>query len=223
MHEIGGHHVVQYFGYSFNWDTIWTTWLTMAIVILFFWLGTRKLTFFPTSKWQNFLEFITCFLIEQMDSSLGPGGRRVVPVIVTLFVFIMFANWLGLCPAMTSPTNDLNCTLALSLTTMLIIHVTGVMVKGTHYIKHFFEPSFPFVIIHLIDETAKPITMAFRLFGNILAGEVLIIILLQLAPVWFPIPSVIWLAFSIIVGVIQAFIFCMLSICFFSGAVKEDH
>lgn len=222
MHEIGVHQLVQFSGYTFNWDTLWTTWLTMAIVLLFFYLGTRNIKTLP-SGWQNFLEMITCFLMEQMDATLGPRGRKVVPVIVTFFVFILISNWLGLCPTMTSPTNDLNTTLALSTSMVLIIHITGVAVKGMAYIKHFFEPAAPFFFINMIEELAKPVTLAFRLFGNILAGEILIIILLKLIPIWFPIPSVLWLGFSVIVGVLQAFIFCMLSICFFSNAIKEDH
>lgn len=79
-----------------------------------------------------------------------------------------------------------------------------------------------FVIINAIEEIAKPITLSFRLFGNILAGEILIIILLKLVPIWMPIPSVIWLAFSIFVGGVQAFIFTMLSMAYLANAVKED-
>jgi len=101
--------------------------------------------------------------------------------------------------------------------------VLGLYFKGFSYIKHFFQPFAPFVIINLIEELAKPITLAFRLFGNILAGEILIIILLMLVPIWMPIPSVIWLAFSLFVGGVQAFIFTMLSMAYLASAVKEDN
>ncbi len=74
----------------------------------------------------------------------------------------------------------------------------------------------------MIEEVAKPITLAFRLFGNILAGEILIIILLMLVPVWMPIPSVLWLAFSIFIGGVQAFIFTMLSMAYLAGAIHKD-
>ena len=89
-------------------------------------------------------------------------------------------------------------------------------------IKHFFEQFAPFVILNMLEEVAKPITLAFRLFGNILAGEILIIILAQLLPMWFPIPNIIWLGFSVFVGVIQAFIFTMLSMSYLANGVKED-
>ena len=123
---------------------------------------------------------------------------------------------------MASPTNDLNTTLGLALLIIVMVHFLGLYYKGGHYIAHFFQPVPVFVIINAIEEVAKPITLAFRLFGNILAGEILIIILLKLMPIWMPVPSVIWLAFSIFIGAVQAFIFTMLSMAYFANAVKED-
>lgn len=96
------------------------------------------------------------------------------------------------------------------------------IIKVFNYIKHFFQPVAPFVIINLIEEIAKPITLAFRLFGNILAGEILIIILLLLVPIWMPVPSVVWLAFSLFIGAVQAFIFTMLSMSYLANAMKDD-
>ena len=110
----------------------------------------------------------------------------------------------------------------LALLVIVMVHVLGVARKGGHYIGHFFKPTPIFVIINAIEEIAKPITLSFRLFGNILAGEILIIILLKLMPIWMPVPSVIWLAFSIFIGAVQAFIFTMLSMAYFANAVKED-
>ena len=103
-----------------------------------------------------------------------------------------------------------------------MLHVLGLYYKGFNYIKHFFQPVAPFVIINLIEEIAKPITLAFRLFGNILAGEILIIILLLLVPIWMPVPSVVWLAFSLFIGAVQAFIFTMLSMSYLANAMKDD-
>ncbi|MGL6017011.1 MAG: F0F1 ATP synthase subunit A, partial [Selenomonadaceae bacterium] len=115
-----------------------------------------------------------------------------------------------------------NTTLGLALLVVVMLHVLGLYFKGMGYIKHFFQPVAPFVIINMIEEVAKPITLAFRLFGNILAGEILIIILLKLMPIWMPVPSVIWLAFSIFVGGVQAFIFTMLSMAYLANGVKHD-
>lgn len=222
MHEIGAHKVAQFAGFTFNMDTLYMTWLAMAVVILIAVLATRNLKLVP-SGWQNVLEMIITGLNSQIDATMGPNGRKLAPLLICLFLFILISNWLGLIPTLTSPTNDVNTTLGLALMVVLMLHILGVYFKGMRYIKHFFQPFAPFVIINIIEEIAKPITLAFRLFGNILAGEILIIILLMLVPVWMPVPSVIWLAFSLFVGVVQAFIFTMLSMSYLANAVKDDH
>ena len=101
-------------------------------------------------------------------------------------------------------------------------NVLGLFMKGGHYVAHFFKPTPVFVIINAIEEIAKPITLAFRLFGNILAGEILIVVLLKLMPIWMPIPAVAWLAFSIFIGGVQAVIFTMLSMAYLANAVKKE-
>ena len=133
---------------------------------------------------------------------MGPRGRMLAPLIISLFLFLLVSNWLGLIPTLSSPTNDLNTTLGLALMVIVMLHVMGVYFKGMHYIKHFFQPVPVFVIINAIEEV--------------------IIILLKLMPIWMPIPSVIWLAFSIFIGGVQAFIFTMLSMAYLANAVRED-
>ena len=221
MHEIGVREVVQFAGLTFNVETLIMTWITMAVVILIAFLATRNLRLVPTG-WQNAIEMVVTALHGQIDATMGPRGRMLAPLIISLFLFLLVSNWLGLIPTLSSPTNDLNTTLGLALMVIVMLHVMGVYFKGMHYIKHFFQPVPVFVVINAIEEVAKPITLAFRLFGNILAGEILIIILLQLMPIWMPVPSVIWLAFSIFIGGVQAFIFTMLSMAYFANAVKED-
>jgi len=222
MHEIGVRHVAQIAGFSFNMDTLYMTWLAMAIVILIAILATRSLHVIPKG-WQNVLEIIITGLQSQIDATMGERGKLVAPLLISLFMFILTSNWLGMIPTLSSPTSDLNTTLGLALMIVCMVHVLGLYFKGFSYIKHFFQPFAPFVIINLIEELAKPITLAFRLFGNILAGEILIIILLMLVPIWMPIPSVVWLAFSLFVGGVQAFIFTMLSMAYLASAVKQDN
>ncbi len=221
MHEIGVREIVQFAGMTFNWETLEMTWLTMAIVILIAVLATRNLKLIP-SGWQNAVEMIITGLHGQIDVTMGPKGRTLAPLIISLFMFLLVSNWLGLIPFLSSPTNDLNTTLGLALLVIVMVHVLGVYLKGMNYIKHFFQPVPVFVIINAIEEVAKPITLAFRLFGNILAGEILIIILLKLMPIWMPVPAVIWLAFSIFIGGVQAFIFTMLSMAYLANAVRAD-
>lgn len=221
MHEIGVREVVQWAGMTFNWETLCMTWLTMAIVLIIAFLAVRNLSLVPRG-WQNVIEMVVEGLQAQMKGTMGKGGMFLAPFIISLFMFLLVSNWLGLIPGMASPTNDLNTTLGLALLVIVMVHVLGVARKGGHYIGHFFKPTPVFVIINAIEEIAKPITLSFRLFGNILAGEILIIILLKLMPIWMPVPSVIWLAFSIFIGAVQAFIFTMLSMAYFANAVKED-
>ena len=221
MHEIGVREVVQFAGFSFNEETLIMTWITMAIVLLIAFLATRSLKMVATGT-ENMVEMIIVWLQEQVHENLGKKGEFLAPLIVTLFLFLLVSNWIGLVPTMASPTNDLNTTLGLALFVVIMVHVLGLYMKGMHYIGHFFKPVAPFVIINMIEEVAKPITLSFRLFGNILAGEILIIILLRLMPIWMPFPSVGWLAFSIFVGGVQAFIFTMLSMAYLANAVKED-
>ncbi|MBE6103120.1 MAG: F0F1 ATP synthase subunit A [Selenomonas sp.] len=221
MHEIGVREVVRWAGMTFNWETLCMTWLTMAIVLIIAFLAVRNLSLVPRG-WQNVIEMVVEGLQAQMKGTMGKGGMFLAPFIISLFMFLLVSNWLGLIPGMASPTNDLNTTLGLALLVIVMVHVLGVARKGGHYIGHFFKPTPIFVIINAIEEIAKPITLSFRLFGNILAGEILIIILLKLMPIWMPVPSVIWLAFSIFIGAVQAFIFTMLSMAYFANAVKED-
>ena len=221
MHEIGVREVVQFAGLTFNEETLIMTWITMAVVILIAFLATRNLKLVPTG-WQNAIEMVVTALHGQIDATMGPRGRMLAPLIISLFLFLLVSNWLGLIPTLSSPTNDLNTTLGLALMVIVMLHVMGVYFKGMHYIKHFFQPVPVFVVINAIEEVAKPITLAFRLFGNILAGEILIIILLKLMPIWMPIPAVAWLAFSIFIGGVQAVIFTMLSMAYLANAVKPS-
>ena len=115
----------------------------------------------------------------------------------------------------TSPTNDVNTCFALSLTVAIGVHIIGIGQKGLSHYKHYISPSPAFLPLHLLDEVVKPMTMALRLFGNILAGEILLIVLYQLAP-WV-VPEF-WVMFSLVIGFLQAFIFTMLALTSFALA-----
>lgn len=219
-HEIGVHKLAHFAGMTFNLDTLQMTWLSMAIVIILAVVATRKAQIIP-GGWQNFLEMAVTALLDQIDNTMGPKGRKLAPLIITLFLFLVVANELGLIPGLTSPTSDINTTLGLALMIIAMVHVIGAVNKGpVKYFKHFFEPFVPFVIINIIEELAKPITLSFRLFGNILAGEILLIILGMLVP--YVIPTA-WLAFSVFVGIVQAFIFTMLSMSYLSNSIQDEH
>ena len=223
MHEIGVREAVQIAGFTFNSQTLVMTWISMAVVLLIGWLAVRNLKVVPTSNWQMMMETVIEALHDQVEENMGPRGRGFLSTfIVSLFLFLLISNWIGLIPTMASPTNDLNTTLGLALLVIAMTHVLGLYVKGGHYIGHFFQPFVPFVVINIVEELAKPITLSFRLFGNILAGEILIHILLLMLGNYSTVPSVVWIAFSVFVGGVQAFIFTMLSIAYIGSAVKTE-
>lgn len=125
-----------------------------------------------------------------------------------------------------SPTADINTTMALALLTIIIVISLGIKHKGVHYFHHFIEPFPVFLPIHFIDLLSKPMTMAFRLFGNIFAGEVLISVILMLpgkSVFGGILPMPIWLGFSIFIGAIQSFVFTVLTIAYIAQAVSTDH
>ncbi len=222
MEHIGVRETVQFMGLTFNIETLEMTWLAMGITIVVSCLAVRSLKVIP-SGWQNFLEIIVEWLHKQIEGMMGKRGMFLAPFIVSLFLFLLTSNLLGLIPFFVSPTNDLNTTLGLALLVVCMVHFFGLYFKRGHYIAHFFQPIAPFVIINAIEEIAKPITLAFRLFGNILAGEILIIVLLHLTenPFWLSLPSVAWLGFSIFISCVHAVIFTMLSMAYLGNAVKE--
>lgn len=212
MHlHTGTHAVQQLLGMQVNMDTIFTTWLTALIVFLVVFAASRGKKLVPTGV-QNCVEILVEGLLSQFEKNVGPKYRQVVPALLTLFLFILTANQLGLLPTdhMTaSPTSDINTTLGLALAVTILIHALYIANQGVgKWVKHFFEPFPVFVLINLVEEISRPVTLAMRLFGNILAGEILLELLYALAPWLIPI---IWIAFSVFVGVIQAYIFTTLS------------
>ncbi len=212
MHLHTGTHDVQYIlGMAVNMDTIYMTWITAAIVFILIRLAVAKPALVPVET-----------LCDQFRGTLGPDYRKAVYMLLTLFFFIFVGNELGLLPTphlLVSPTNDLNTTLGMAIGASVITHLLYVRNRGVgNYVKHWFQPFAPFVIINIIEEIAKPLTLAMRLLGNILAGEILLEVLQNLVPFGVPI---IWLVFSLVIGLIQAFIFTILVTAYLGGAIGE--
>lgn len=222
-------------------DTMVMAWLTMAILLIFGIIAGRRATTGVPDRvvaiWEWVIEFVKGLVAQNVEYSKLAG---LLSYLVTLIMFIFFANLLGLFPNFTfglghirpegnmmSPTSDLNTTLALALITITLVQYYGIKNNGVHYFGHFFKPYWVFFPLHLIELCTKPITLAFRLYGNIYAGEVLIGLLLNFAPFGMMyvlggfIPHVIWLGFSTFVGVIQAFVFTILTIVYISQAIGD--
>lgn len=212
-----------------NPKTLVMTWVVMLLLIIFTLAATRNMDLRRPTKLQLMLEELFLFLRGLVYENIDPHkGAGLMALIFSLFTFLLFSNLWGLVPTMMSPTADKNTTLGLAIMVFILVQALGIRYRGLGYFKHFVEPFFFFLPLKIVEELAKPITLAFRLYGNIYAGEVLIAVLLGLIGLnsyvfgGF-IPSVIWLAFSIFVGFIQAFIFTMLTIAYISHAVQEHH
>ena len=201
----------------------------------------RRLKMIP-GKLQNILEIMIEGALGLMDSVLGDRRKseKYFPVVFTIFLFILFSNWLGLIPGVgslivntpngatpvfRSPSADLNFTLALALIAVTFVNVFGIIAVGWKErlgtFLNFKSPIAFFTgILELISEFAKIISFSFRLFGNIFAGEVLLTIMAALVPFLVPVP---FFFLEIFVGFIQAFIFGMLTLVFIAMATSGGH
>lgn len=213
-----------------NLKTLVMTWVVMLLVALFTVAATRNMRVDRPGKLQLMVEELFQFLRGLVYDNLDPKkGAGLMALIFSLFIYLLFCNLWGLVPTMMSPTADVNTTLGMAIMVFILVQILGIKYKGGKFFKHFIEP-FPFFLpLVIVEELAKPVTLAFRLYGNIYAGEVLIAVLLGLIPLTADLlggflASVIWLGFSIFVGFIQAFIFTMLTIAYISQAVEShDH
>jgi F-type H+-transporting ATPase subunit a len=227
--EIGHHVVVEVLGFSIHADTVWATAVAGVITIgLGFWMRAKVTSAVP-SKIQVFWEAITEAVTSQVEASLGKVNPFVVPLAIALFVFILIANWLELIPSgedphlLPAPTADVNLTYALGLLVIVGVHVYSIRQRGLkNYVKHYFQPYAVLFPINLLEEIVKPFTLALRLFGNIFSGGIMIV-LIGLFPLWLLWgPTVIWKLFDMFIGLIQAFIFALLTILYF-GMAGETH
>lgn len=213
-----GPEIYEIAGYQIS-ETVLVTWFIMALLLTFFYFTTRKLKTIP-GKLQCFIEVLVEGISGLVKSTMGEKNHKFTPYIGTVMIFIACANLAGLF-GLRPPTADANTTIALSMMTFFAIHGFGIRSKGFGYFKGFIEP-FPLLLpLNIIGELATPISLGFRLFGNIVGGMV-IMSLLYGALGWFailPIPAVLHIYFDLFAGILQSFIFCMLTMVFISMAI----
>ena len=210
-----------------HFDTLIAMWCAMLFVIIISLILTRKLEIIP-NKMQTVAESIMKFFIGSVNDI--PQGEKHIPLIGSLFLFILFANLMGQLPLrlihlkegeIASPTNDINMTAAMAVLVLLYYLYQGFKKKGIHAIWHGF--SFAGIITTLVDfleMVTRPLSLSLRLFANIFAGEILVSALLGILAIGLPIPA---MFFEIFVAFIQAFVFMMLSIAYISTSVSEEH
>jgi F-type H+-transporting ATPase subunit a len=229
--EIGHHITVTIGGLTFNVDTILATVVAGAIVVGLGLFVARKISARKPNRTQLIFEGVTTQVRDQVESTMGiQTAPFVVPLAIALFLFILIANWLAIIPTghdpeyLPPPASDVNLAYALALLVIVWMHVTGVRKKGFRaYYHHLSQPSWLLFPINLVEEIARPITLSLRLFGNIFSG-VIMLGLIALFPAYILwAPNVVWKLFDLFIGLIQAFIFALLTILYFgSVAPSED-
>lgn len=231
-------------------DTIIITWIVMALAVVIFGLlaATHPVTI--VSKRYSLMDLLVGGLTDLTTGILGRRGAPLAPYIITILIFIFLMNEIGLFPFIgKSPTADINTTAALAITTILLIQAVGIRYKGLGFYKHLvvrpLALGIPMLPILIIDELARPVTLAMRLFGNIFAGEVLLVVAgavitagIVLGPytvfglhISIPISKLTVVApffiyfFNVIIGLIQAVVFTLLTIGYLVVPTEEstDH
>ena len=219
--SIGGHTL------TFNLDTIFTMWFAMIVLLIFAIAATRKLSLVP-GKLQAFCESIMHFFWNVMGSM--NTAKQHVPLIASLFLFILFANLMGQLPLriihiksgeLASPTNDVNLTAAMAIIVLIYYVTAGIMKKGFKFFLHDFSfTGIVMALVELLEMVTRPLSLAIRLFANIFAGEILVTIALGACAYFAPLPIML---FEILVAFIQATVFMMLTIAYVSSATGEEH
>ncbi|MBE6020814.1 MAG: F0F1 ATP synthase subunit A [Firmicutes bacterium] len=228
--EFGPKIIVEFSNGVFITETVINTWIIMAVLVVVSIILTRNMKLVPDGK-QNVAEILVGVLTSLVGSSMGKDKLGFVPYMGTLMIFLVCANLWGLV-GFRAPTADLNTTFALSILTFFMIHGNSIRRKGVGgWLKGtFFEPVAVMAPLNLISEVATPVSLAFRLFGNIVGGMIIMALVYNALgtilggvlpiPIFeLGIPAVLHAYFDVFAGVLQAFIFTMLTMVFVSMAM----
>lgn len=208
------------FNLVINTETILMTWVVIGVLICFAFLATVKLDFLP-NPFQVAAEFVVGGLYGLTKDALGEEmAKKYFPIICSLFMFLLLSNWLGVFPRLSEPTKDLNTPLGLGMMGFVLAHHAGIRRKGFKtYIKEYFEPIFFMAPLNVIGEVAKVVSISFRLYGNIMGGAIIVLVVSHLIYSLL-LPPLLIAFFSLFIGTIQAFVFTMLTLVYISVQVK---
>lgn len=200
------------------------SWVVMLFLIVVGAIGAKSISLIP-GKAQNFFEVLIAGIEDFMVDITGEEGRWLLPIIATIFIYIFVCNLVGIIPGFFPPTASLNTTASCALVVVVFTHIIGVKYHGAAYIKHFMGPVWwmiPIIFpIEVIGHMARILSLSFRLFGNMMGHELVLAILFGLAGAFFaPLPI---MALGIFVALVQAFVFFLLSIMYFTGAMEHAH
>ncbi len=224
-----GHWVLNISGLTFNMDTIITMWITMALLIVIAFFATRNLSLYP-SKLQVVFESIIGYFSDIASNNMGENeGKKHLPLLLTLFLFILTANLLGQLPwrlihlrsgELASPNNDINMTAAMAIVVSIYYIFFGIKKKGFRFfIENFKIDGIMIAIVDLLELVVRPFSLALRLFANIMAGEILVFTFASMYAYFVPLP---FMFFEVFVALIQAMVFTLLSTTYIALAIKEE-
>jgi F-type H+-transporting ATPase subunit a len=205
---------------AFNLDTILMTWIAIVLLLVFGTLAARGCQRLP-GPLQTLGELLVDIFYSLSEDALGKRlAKTYAPLITALFMFLLVSNWLGIIPHLHEPTKDLNTPLSLGLLGFFIAHYAGIKAKGLkEYSKAYIDPMFFMLPLNLIGEIAKVVSISFRLFGNIMGGSIIILVVSYLS-FNLILPPFLNAFFGIFVGTVQAFVFTMLTLVYISVQVQ---
>ncbi len=227
--EVGQHYYWHIGDLKLHGQVFLVSWFVSALLIGVAFLATRKVERIPSGL-QNFMEYALDFIRDLAQDQIGEKEYRPwVPFVGTLFLFIFVSNWSGaLIPwklihipggELAAPTNDINTTVALALLTSLAYFYAGFRKRGLGYFAKYIEPTPILLPINILEDFTKPLSLSFRLFGNILADELVVAVLVLLVPLFVPLPVMVLGLFT---SAIQALIFATLAAAYI-GEAMEGH
>ncbi|MBE9034220.1 MULTISPECIES: F0F1 ATP synthase subunit A [Nostocales] len=225
--EVGQHFYWQLGNLKIHGQVFLTSWFVISILVVASLAATRNIQRIPSGI-QNLMEYALEFIRDLAKNQLGEKEYRPwVPFIGTLFLFIFVSNWSGaLIPwkliklpsgELAAPTNDINTTVALALLTSLAYFYAGFSKRGLGYFKKYIEPTPVLLPIAILEDFTKPLSLSFRLFGNILADELVVAVLVLLVPLFVPLPV---MALGLFTSAIQALVFATLAGAYIHEAME---
>lgn len=243
MHEIEGplffEYLSEHLGHGIIPRDLLACWFVFVILLVLAGLALRHISLRPGAL-QNFFEFVWEYVARLCVQLGGPENTRFLPLYVTLFLFILVSNWLGLIPGFASPTTNVNVNAALALIVAFSTEFMSVRQKGVAgYVKHFCGPPYwlapMFIIIRGLEIVTRPLSLTMRLFGNMLAKEIILGVLVYMATLFFfssdavsklllPVPLLLRPAIillGVLVGVVQALVFTALSMAYIGSAFEK--
>ncbi len=191
-------------------DTIVTTSLMSLVLLALAYAALR------VERWRQLIEITYEGLAASIRSSVAVDVEPLVPLILTLWVFIGMSNLVGLVPGLRSPTGDLSMTAALAMVAFFAGHVYAFRTEGASYLRHYLEPTPWLLPLNIISELSRTLALALRLFGNALSSNLIAAIAVYLAGLILPVPL---MALALLTGLVQAYIFGILTLVFAASSV----